>query len=131
MFSTSSVNVIGFDPTRNVDQARGYAAKYCAKPEKWHPISSEHVALLHVINNYVGSVVRCRVLPGNNKVGQQRAGQQRRETVVTGAYSWVAYSVGKVATFPVCSQHSGSHMGPVILRAGSSVRIAEDTRAHR
>lgn len=28
MFSTSSVNVIGFDPTRNIDQARGYAAKY-------------------------------------------------------------------------------------------------------
>ena len=35
MFSTSSVNVIGFDPTRNVDQARGYATKYCAKTEKW------------------------------------------------------------------------------------------------
>ena len=31
MFPTSTVNVIGFDPTRNVDQARGYASKCCAK----------------------------------------------------------------------------------------------------
>lgn len=61
MFSTSSVNVIGFDPNRvswpvngcalfifceenisrdfrwlgNTDQARAYASKYCSKPEKW------------------------------------------------------------------------------------------------
>ena len=35
MFSTSSVNVIGFDPNRNTDQARAYAAKYCSKPEKY------------------------------------------------------------------------------------------------
>ena len=30
MFSTSSVNVIGFDPNKNTDQARAYAAKYCS-----------------------------------------------------------------------------------------------------
>ena len=30
MFATASVNVIGFDPTRNTDQARSYASKYCS-----------------------------------------------------------------------------------------------------
>jgi hypothetical protein len=30
MFSTASVNVIGFDPNRNTDQARAYASKYCS-----------------------------------------------------------------------------------------------------
>lgn len=36
MFNPSSVNVICFDPNHNSDQARGYAAKYCSKPEKWY-----------------------------------------------------------------------------------------------
>ena len=35
MFSTASVNVIGFDPTRNTDQARSYASKYCSSA--WPP----------------------------------------------------------------------------------------------
>ncbi len=35
VFSNASVNVIGFDPNRNVDQARSYASKCCSKPEKW------------------------------------------------------------------------------------------------
>ena len=35
MFNPSTINVICFDPNHNSDQARGYAAKYCSKPEKW------------------------------------------------------------------------------------------------
>ena len=35
MFATASVNVIGFDPTRNADQARSYASKYCSSA--WPP----------------------------------------------------------------------------------------------
>ena len=41
MFNPSSVNVICFDPNHNSDQARGYAAKYCSKPEKWYRIASK------------------------------------------------------------------------------------------
>ncbi len=36
VFSVSSVNVICFDPLKNADVCRGYAAKYASKPEKWH-----------------------------------------------------------------------------------------------
>ena len=35
VFSPSSVNVLCFDPQRGADQARGYAGKYCSKPEAW------------------------------------------------------------------------------------------------
>jgi hypothetical protein len=35
MFSPSTINVVPFDPHRNVDQAKQYAGKYVAKPEKW------------------------------------------------------------------------------------------------
>ena len=35
MFSPSTINVVPFDPHRNVDQAKAYAGKYVAKAEKW------------------------------------------------------------------------------------------------
>ena len=35
MFSSSSVNVMAFDPHHGADRARSYATKYGSKPEKW------------------------------------------------------------------------------------------------
>jgi len=34
-YSPSSVNVLAFDPSHGADQARGYAGKYCSKPERY------------------------------------------------------------------------------------------------
>ena len=42
MFSPSSVNVLAFDPLHGADQARAYATKYCAKPEKWYFMATEN-----------------------------------------------------------------------------------------
>ena len=41
MFSPSSVNVLCFDPRCGADQARGYAGKYCSKPEAWYYLETE------------------------------------------------------------------------------------------
>ena len=41
MFSPSSVNVLAFDPCHGADQARGYAGKYCSKPERFYFMESE------------------------------------------------------------------------------------------
>ena len=38
MFSSSSVNVMAFDPHRGADHARSYATKYASKPEKWSSV---------------------------------------------------------------------------------------------
>jgi len=74
MFSTSSVNVIGFDPTRNIDQARGYAAKYCAKPEKWHrglPIDNFHVVVAR-LRHVLLAFCKPRVLHGDDEAKRWR-----------------------------------------------------------
>ena len=41
MYSPASVNVLAFDPRHGADQARGYAGKYCAKPERYFFMESE------------------------------------------------------------------------------------------
>ena len=41
MFSPASVNVLAFDPNHGADQARGYAGKYCSKPERYFFMESE------------------------------------------------------------------------------------------
>ena len=41
MFSPSSANVLAFDPSHGADQARGYAGKYCSKPERYFFMESE------------------------------------------------------------------------------------------
>ena len=41
MYSPSSVNVLAFDPNHGADQARGYAGKYCSKPERYFFMESE------------------------------------------------------------------------------------------
>jgi hypothetical protein len=40
-YSPSSVNVLAFDPSHGADQARGYAAKYCSKPERYFFLEGE------------------------------------------------------------------------------------------
>ena len=41
VYSPSSVNVLCFDPSHGADQARGYAAKYCSKPERYFFLEGE------------------------------------------------------------------------------------------
>ena len=41
VYSPSSVNVLAFDPSHGADQARGYAAKYCSKPERYFFLEGE------------------------------------------------------------------------------------------
>jgi len=41
MFSPASVNVLAFDPNHGADQSRGYAGKYCSKPERYFFMESE------------------------------------------------------------------------------------------
>ena len=40
-YSPSSVNVLAFDPSHGADQARGYAGKYCSKPERYFFMEGE------------------------------------------------------------------------------------------
>ena len=54
MFSPSSVNVLCFDPLHGADQARGYAAKYCSKPEPYYHLETE--------SNAVKDWIRCRTV---------------------------------------------------------------------
>ena len=41
VYSPSSVNVLCFDPSHGADQARGYAGKYCSKPERYFFLEGE------------------------------------------------------------------------------------------
>ena len=61
MFSSSSVNVMAFDPHRGADHARSYATKYASKPEKWPSI------LILSLHEYVCIVVLLSVLHGDRE----------------------------------------------------------------
>ena len=52
MFSPAIVNVLCFDPNHGADQARGYAGKYCAKPEASYPAVASCVRLPCVTHVY-------------------------------------------------------------------------------
>ena len=61
MLSPSSVNVLCFDPQRGADQARGYAGKYCSKPEAWYYMETEKNCLKDWLKcRTVGLCIRLR-----------------------------------------------------------------------
>jgi hypothetical protein len=44
VYSPSTVNVLPFDPDAGADQAKQYAGKYAAKPEKHFYVESEEAS---------------------------------------------------------------------------------------
>jgi hypothetical protein len=59
MFSPAIVNVLCFDPNHGADQARGYAGKYCAKPEASHPAASHCLCLVFATHVFRAFGVLC------------------------------------------------------------------------
>ena len=122
MFTPSSVNVICFDPNHNSDQARGYAAKYCSKPEKWWA----PVALLENRAARMRSCCcsRARVAP----VLHGNAAGKRLEGLAAGTSRWAVHDLGAAPPTPHRPEYSGGGVDATEISRAPGVRVASDRR---